>query len=732
MDAPDLTPFFEPRSVAVVGASPDSWYSSQLVDNLLSYGFDGDLSLVNPGREEAWDRPCHDRLADLPATPDLVVVSVPRAAAVDVVREAADLGVPAALVITAGFAEADAQGEKLEAELATVARERGIRVCGPNCIGLASSHTNTVLTSTCSREPGEGSIGLVSQSGALAFTTFFERAADEDVHFSKIVSTGNEADLSLTDFVAYMATDPTIDAICAYVEGLDDPRRFARVAETATRNGTPVSVVKVGDSAAAAAASLSHTGSLTGSDDAWAGLLAQVGAQRVEDVPDLLGQARAHAALDAPEGSRVCIASTSGGLASLLADMANARGLTTATLGERTEAELLDMDELLTFGELHNPIDVRGYGADALPEISNVLFADDRFDAYVFAIGLSAVDERAETIADDLLAVARAAPRPTLFLWTGRKTPEVREGRVDSGGDEVTARPNEPLPYERVRRETPLYYDPAQCMDALTSLVRVGEFRRRTADSPSLADRETSLRDRDTPPTLDVPRERVLSWADAERLCSASGIALAPTELATTPDEAIAAATEIGFPVVLKSESPDVAHRAAADAVRMGLKSADEVETAYEEITENVRAYDESARLDGLLVQSQVTGTEAIVGVSEEPGFGPLVTVGTGGRLVEITDDTTTRLAPLSASEAREAIAETRLPDLLAAEGNEGGLNALRDLLVRVSELASEYSITELDFNPVMVREEGVAVVDALVRTGQGNAEATNADETTR
>jgi acetyltransferase len=456
---------------------------------------------VNPGRERAWGQPCHDRLADLSSPPELVVISVPRAAVLDVLEEAGDLGVPAALAITAGFGEADAEGEALEAEIASVAAEEGIQVCGPNCIGLADSRSETVLTSTCSRKPERGSIGLVSQSGALAFTTFFGRAADEDVRFSKIVSTGNEADLSLTDFVAYMHADSSVEAICAYVEGLEEPRRFARVAEEATRSGTPVFVVKIGDSDAGAAASLSHTGSLTGSDAAWNALLKGAGAQRVADVPDLLGRARAQAAFDALESDRVCIASTSGGLASLLADMADARELSVPGLGAETEQELLGIEELLTFGELHNPVDIRGYGADALPAITEALFAED-FDAYVVAIGLSAVDERAEAITDDLLQVAAAAPEPVFFLWTGRKTPE-RDG---GGAENSTDRDADALPYKRVRREVPLYYDAGRCMDALASLVRFGSDRRRIADRPSLAELEA----RSTTSELDLPPDRVL------------------------------------------------------------------------------------------------------------------------------------------------------------------------------------------------------------------------------
>ncbi|MFC6990240.1 CoA-binding protein [Haloplanus sp. GCM10025708] len=324
---PDLDPLFDPDSVAVVGASPDSWYSARLMDNLLDYGYEGTVYPVNPSRDEAWGRTCYDGIDDVPEAVDLAVVSVPREHVVDVVRDAGERGVPAALVITAGFGEADEEGAELEAELAAVAEEQDVRVCGPNCIGLANVRSGTVLTSTCSRKPDPGHIGLASHSGALAFTTFFERAADEDVDFAHIVSTGNEADQSLTDYVEYMAGDPEVDVICVYVEGLDDPRRFVDVASAATRSGTPVLAVKIGRSDVAQAAAASHTGSLTGSDAVWESALWQAGVERVPDVPDLIGRASVHAAFDAPDSPRTCIASTSGGLATLLADLADARGL---------------------------------------------------------------------------------------------------------------------------------------------------------------------------------------------------------------------------------------------------------------------------------------------------------------------------------------------------------------------------------------------------------------------
>ncbi|MFC6793166.1 acetate--CoA ligase family protein [Halobaculum halobium] len=465
---PELDPLFDPRSVAVVGASPDSFYSGNLVANLLGYGFEGTLYPVNPGRDEVWGRECYDDIDDVPETVDVVVVSVPREYVVDVVAAAGDRGVPSALVLTAGFSEADEEGIELESQLAETAAETGIRVVGPNCIGVMAARGAT-LTSTCSREPAPGRIGLVSQSGALAFTTFFERAADRDLHFSHIVSTGNEADLTLTDYVAYLAVQETVDVICTYVEGIDDPERFMRVAEQATRIGTPVLTVKVGRSELAEEATLSHTGSLTGSDDAWEAAFDQTGVQRVPDIPDLLSRANAHTAYGAPDGDRVCIASTSGGLASLLADMAAERDLALPAIEGETEQKLLDVEELLTYGGFTNPADIRGYGAEALPAIADAVLSDDAFDAYVFAIGLPGTDERAETIADDLQSIVAAAADPVYVLWTGRKAPE-----------DPTVTP----PYARLRESVPVYEDPGRCLDAVASTTTYAADRDRVLGRP--------------------------------------------------------------------------------------------------------------------------------------------------------------------------------------------------------------------------------------------------------
>ncbi|UTF55740.1 acetate--CoA ligase family protein [Natronosalvus rutilus] len=718
-DRSDLDPLLAPDSVAVVGASPDNWYSGKLVDNLLEYGYEGDVYLVNPGRDTAWGMHCYDDVGGLPETVDLVVCCVPRAVTVDVLREVGERGVPAALVITAGFAEADAEGEHLQAELVDVADKYDMHVAGPNCIGLANVVEGTVLTSTCSRQPEPGSIGLVSQSGALAFTTFFERAADEDVGFSHVVSTGNEAALSATDIVEYLGSQDAVDVVCAYVEGLDDPRRFVRVADDAARNGTPVLTVKVGRSSVAEAAILSHTGSVTGSDDAWAGAFSQVGVERVPDIPDLLGRAKAHAAFDPPASNRICIASTSGGMGSLLADMAAKRGLELPDIDDDTERALLNMDGLLTFGELHNPADIRGQGADVLPEITDVLFTDDAFDAYVFAIGLPAVGEDADAIADSLLAVADAATDPVFLLWTGRKEP------FEPGGTQ---------PYERVRQRMPLYYDPGRCMDAVASLFEAGENADRLAERPSRAALERDAGwsvESDDPDAvdaadatdygIDLPSDDVLSWTRAARLLEAFGIDVHSTALATNASEAADAAADFGFPIVLKIDSPDVPHRTDADAVRVGLEDTAAVRDAYETIVANTRAYAPDARIEGVLVQPYVdAGVETLVGATRDDAFGPVVTVGSGGVAVELHDDTAVRLAPLSKEDAYDAIEATTLEERFGGYRGDPprDVDALVDLLEAVGRLAAVIDgVAELDLNPVVVHEDGVSIVDVLVRT---------------
>jgi acyl-CoA synthetase (NDP forming) len=692
-----LDPLFDPDSLAIVGASPDSWYASRITDNLLEYGYDGDLYLVNPNREEAWDRTCHDSISDLPERVDLAVVVVPREVVVDVVREAGEAEIPAALVITTGFSEADERGAELEAELEETIASYDIDVAGPNCIGLASARDDLVLTGLCSREPEPGHIGLASQSGALSFATFFENAADEDTHFSHVVSTGNEVDQSLVDYVEYMAADPECEVICTYIEGVTEPRRFIEVARETVATGTPVLAVKIGSSDVATEAAESHTGSLTGNDEVWDAAFGQAGIERVPDIPDLTSRASAHAAFDPPDSSRVCVASTSGGLATLLADLAEERDLDMPQLAADTEESLVENDDLLTFGELHNPVDIRAQGAEILPEVAGELFADDNFDAYVFGIGLSAVDEDADMIADHLLEVGRMADDPVIFLWTGRKKP-----------DEL----DDPQPYERVREEFPLFYEPTKAIDALASLVRFDEARDRLVGRPpfELEERTAS----------ELPADSTLTWSRATDLLADYGIDLPATRSATSSEEAARYASQIGTPVVMKVDSPDVAHRNHIGAVQVGVESPTAAQQAYEEIVGAVFEHHPDATIEGVLVQEMVdSGVEALVGASQDPNLGPVVTLGSGGTQVEALKDTTHLVAPFGKGDAYGALRRTDLPARFEHEfGADASLDSLANLITKVGNLvAKRREVSELDLNPVMVRPERSVCVDAFVRT---------------
>lgn len=703
VSVPELDPLFDPESIAVVGASPDSFYSGNLVENLLEYGFDGTLYPVNPGRDEVWNRECYDHIADVPETVDLAVVSVPREHVVDIVESAGERGIPAALVLTAGFAEADDTGADLEAELAATATETGIQVVGPNCIGVMASEGAT-LTATCSREPQPGGIGLVSQSGALAFTTFFERAADSDVHFSHIVSTGNEVDLTAADYVVYLAEQDDVDVVCTYIEGVDEPERFLRVAEHAVRNGTPVLTVKIGVSELAEAATLSHTGSLTGDDDAWTAAFNQTGVERVPDIPDLLARASAHTAYDDPDGNRVCIASTSGGLASLLADMAAERNLALPDIDGEAEQQLLNIEELLTYGGFNNPADIRGYGAHVLPEIADAVLDNDAFDAYVFAVGLPGVDERAETIADDLATIASEADDPVYVLWTGRKEPD---------------KPTETPPYARLRGSVPVYEDPSRCLDALASTVDFVTAQTHLTNQPSRTDLVVDARE--TAMSVDVPRGRVLTWQESKRLLDSYDIPVVETHLATDVEEAVAAAEDIGFPVVLKIDSPALPHRTDVGAVRLGVDSAEAVRAAYEDVRDAALASVEEDDIEGVLVQPMVDdGVEAITGIAPDEVFGSLVSVGPGGVLVEALEESATLVPPFSRADARAAVEETALASLLRdrREGDALSVDTIVDFLTHAGELAAGVdTIAELDLNPVVVTEDGPVAVDSLIRT---------------
>lgn len=696
-----LKALLSPTSIAVVGASPDAQYAAGLIDNLLDFGYDGELFLVNPSRETAWNRPCYDDISDIPAVVDLAVISVPRQYVPGVVRDAAEMGISAALIITAGFGEADEKGLELQTELEAIVNESAIRVCGPNCLGIANTHAEIVLANTCTRKPGKGSIGLVSQSGALAFTTFFEQGADSDVNFSYIVSTGNEADLTTTDYIEYMIDDPTVDVICTYIEGVADPARFMAAVERATREGIPVLTTKIGRSDVVNQATISHTGSVTGNDDAWDAAFAQTGVERVSSIGGLLTKSQAHVLSPTPDIESVCIVSTSGGLGSLLADLAVENGLSVPQMNSRSEQFLLELESLLTFGHVQNPLDIRGYGLTVLEEVGEILMADDSFDAYVFGLGVPAVGEIAEAIVSDILTFAEHASDPVFIVWTGRRTPYDELGQIQ--------------PYEHLRKSIPVYYDAEQAISALASLHTFSNSRNRVSTKPSRNTLQSAHKFEESEQTA----SGVLSWTEAESLLERYNIPVLETYLATSPTEAIEYSESFNSPVVLKVDSPDIPHRAAVDAVKTNLSSADEISDAFTAIHDNCSTHVPTAEINGILVQPQCTDSiEVLVGISSDETFGHVLTVAPGGSLVEVIDDVSIRIPPVANQDAVDLIQSTAVQSLIDASSDpSANRQALATLIEQVGNLAhTETSLRELDLNPVLVADGNAVAIDTLLR----------------
>lgn len=697
-----LDQLFAPDSVAIVGASADSSYTAQLIRNLINQD-EPRVYPVNPNRDRVFDLTCFDSLDDVPEVVDLAVISVPRDYVVDVIEEAGALGVPAALIIAAGFSEADERGRCLTSELEDVINRYNINVAGPQSVGLVNAVEGVALTSLIETVPSPGSLGIISQSGGFAFTAL-ERGVEMNLNPAYAIATGNELDLTLVDYLDYMIDDPNVSAIVTYIEGVDDPRRFMNVAESAVRRGVPVITIKIGQSELTELTTKSHTGSLTGPDAGWTAAFTQTGVQQVADLPELLNRAAVHTAFDTPASNRVCIVTSSGGYMNMLADMATDRGLELPDLNADTERELLDFD-ILAFDELHNPVDVRGYGMEVLPDIADVVFADDSFDSYVFVNESKAIGEQAERIADNFLAAARRASDPVVILWAGCRKPEQPKHS------------DYPLPYERVQQEVPVFQDAVPCMNALASLVTFDTDRKRLQNRPSRNELSTEQSVAD----IGLPNDRILTWNEAATLLKEHDIHPHETRLTKTPSQAVEAAVNFGFPVVLKVDSTDIPHRGDANAVITGITSPEEVRRGFNTIVENVQTQLPDADINGVLVQPEVNeGIEVLVGTAQDRMFGPLLTVGLGGTLVEVFEERTTRIPPISRQDAEDAMAEIKLNDVLATSTDvtETGIEELTTLMTTVSQLVTTIDgIAELDFNPVVVHDRGISIVDILIRT---------------
>jgi acetate---CoA ligase (ADP-forming) len=706
--AESLRGVLSPRSVAVVGASRKAGsIGAALVGNLKTYGFAGPIYPVNPEAEEILGLKAYRTVSDVPRPLDLAVIAVPAPAVEAVVAECARIGVQGAVVISAGFAEVSAEGRAAQQRMRDLARSSGMRLVGPNCMGVLNTDPAVRLHATFAPlQPTPGNVGFLSQSGALGLAVL-DYAQRLNIGLSTFVSVGNKADVSGNDLLAYWGEDPRTDVIGLYLESFGNPRRFARLAPSVARR-KPIVAVKAGRSVAGNRAASSHSASLACLDVAVDALFEQAGVIRTETLEDLFDVVALLATQPVPAGPRIAVVTNAGGPGILLADACEARGLKLPELSPETTASLRAF--LPATASVRNPVDLIASAAPESFERALALAgADAGVDAvvaiYVPPLAINS-DEVAEAIARGAARIPAHKPVATVFLSSKGAPPALARGP---------------------RGRIPSYSFPENAARALAAAVRYGRWRARPHGSAVALDYAAAERARQIVEAA-LGGDEAARWLDApqvEALLRVAGIPFAPS-VVVPPEEATEAAEGLGYPLVAKAVAPGLLHKSDVGGVILGLQSSAQVESAVSTLRERLRRA--GIELGSVQLQREVKdGIEALVGVVTDPTFGPLVVCGLGGVQVELLRDASFRLPPITDQDAAEMIDRLRLKPLLdgyrgAPAGDRG---ALLSLVQRVSALVEAVpELREMDLNPVKVLApgDGVVVVDARIRVGRMTA----------
>lgn len=689
-----LDAIFRPRSVAVIGASRrKQTIGREILHNLVGFEFTGPVYPVNPNTTSVHSMKSYSTIREVPGDVDLAVIVVPRDLVFGVVDECGRKGVRGIIVITAGFKEVGGEGIAAEERLKRKAHRYGMRMVGPNCMGVINTEPEVRLNASFAASlPEPGNVGFVSQSGALGEAILAD-AAKNELGVAMFVSVGNKADISGNDLLEYWEDNPTIGAILMYLESFGNPRRFTQIARRVTRK-KPIITVKAGRTAAGARAASSHTGSMVGLDVATESLLEQCGVLRVASLEEMFVQASALANQPLPKGGRVAIVTNAGGPAILCTDSCIGRNLELAEFEPRTRRAL--ERALPPEASAGNPVDmIASADASSYRTVLDLVKKDSGVDG-IISIFVSPIMIDAFEVAR---AIADAADgvKPILSVFMGKQ--RSREGLE-----------------ELHERKVPVYRFPEEAASAMWAMAR---YR--------------SLRDR---PKGKTPRFRVhkakaagivakarksgrkeLSASECQELLRCYGFPVAPSRTVRTVSDAIAASIELGYPVVLKVSSERMSHKSDVGGVKVDLRNSDEVGTAFQDMMRRLRRRDPDL---SVTVQKHLSGgKEVILGMTRDPQFGPLLMFGLGGIYVEVLRDVTVQIHPLTDLGARSMIERIRAYPILA--GARGGkpvaLPLLEECLLRLSQLVSdlESDLAELDINPFIVADRADAsfVVDA-------------------
>ena len=686
---PDASGLFDPARVAVVGGTErEGSIGRAIMENLAD--FEGEVVPVNPKRETVLGQPAVHSVDAIEGEVDLGVVVVPPDVAVEATRNLGQRGVRNVVVITAGFGEAGTEGAARERELVDIADTYDMNLVGPNSLGVLSTPSRLNATfGPANAQPG--GLSFMSQSGAF-ITAVIDWANDHGIGFKDVVSLGNKAVLDETDFVDIWDRDPDTDVILGYLEGIDDGRAFIETARNVT-DETPIVMVKSGRTEAGAQAASSHTGTIAGSERAYEAGLDQAGVLRAENVQELFDYAQILAGQTVPEGDGIAVISNAGGPGVMATDAIGESGFEMASFTDQTLEAL--SESLPDAANIYNPVDVLGDTDNErfATAIDHVL-ADDNVDAaVVIATPIAVLDY--EPLAEDVSRLQAEHEVPVATALMGGE-------RIEEPGTILQ------------EQGIPNYFDPARAVTSLDALSTYRDIARIEYDEPRSFDVD---RQRAQEILERTSRRSNRIGVEAMELLEAYGIETPAGSIVESPDGAVEAAASIEGAVVMKIVSPDILHKSDIGGVKVGVPEA-EVADAYEDLLTRAKNYQPDARILGVQVQGMVDldrGTETILGMNRDPQFGPLLLFGLGGIFVEVLEDTTVRVAPVSEREAKEMLGEIdSAPLLRGARGREPvDESALIESIQRLSQLVTDFpAILELDINPLVATPDGVQAVD--------------------
>ncbi|KKN38452.1 hypothetical protein LCGC14_0753290 [marine sediment metagenome] len=691
-----LNRLLEPKSIAVIGAAREEGKVGHVIlDNLIEAGFKGDIYPINPKADEIHGLKTYPSVSAVKGDIDLVIIVTPAKTVETLIEEGGKKGVKNIVVISAGFKEIGIEGARLERQIVKTAKKHGIRLLGPNCLGVINAHIG--LNASFTRVgPLKGNIAFISQSGALQ-TAVLDMSRDLGLGFSKFISLGNKADLDEVDFIQALAADKKTSVICLYLEGVSDGSKFLRVASKIALK-KPIIALKAGRTAAGAKAVSSHTGTLAGSEKAYIAAFAQSGVINAASLEQLFSFAKVLSKQRTPRGNKLGIVTNAGGPAILASDFAAKAVLRIESLSGSTINNLAKF--LPSAANLYNPVDLLGDAkADRYEKALKIVFSDENVDSVLVILtpqAMTEIDKTAQIVAK----AAKNSKKPIVCAFMGG--PEIRHAQ-------------DILQHNHI----PNFIYPEEAVKAIGSLVTYSKIKTR----PKARYISYAVNKEKVKKIITEARKanRVnLSYPEANEVLKAYSIEVPKSIFARSSEEAVEGAKEIGFPVAMKIVSAEIQHKTDVGGVTLGLSSTKDVKLEYENMLNNARRLMPQADVEGIIVQEMVTGgQETIVGISRDPQFGPLILFGLGGIYVEILKDVSFRIAPVSTMDVKKMLGEVKSYLLLKGVRGEKAkdVEAIEETILRVSQLVTDFKeIVEMDINPLMVKDEKKGAVAADAR----------------